>query len=177
VESSVSFPHIVIIGGGFGGLAAARALGNAPVRITLVDSRNHHLFQPLLYQVATAALNASDIARPIRRILRRQANSEVILGETESIDRLARKVILDDGEIGYDYLIIASGAGGVGPGEFRFQLRHWPDYHGRRRRRDTSLAASGDRSQERRLPKASSQHRRTGSPAQLRSRSSSRRCS
>ena len=63
----MSLPHIVIIGGGFGGLAAARALGNAPVRITLVDRRNHHLFQPLLYQVATAALNASDIARPIRR--------------------------------------------------------------------------------------------------------------
>jgi len=103
----VSLPHIVIIGGGFAGLAAARALADAPVRITLVDRRNHHLFQPLLYQVATAALNASDIARPIRRILRRQANSEVILGEAESIDRFARKVILGDGEIGYDYLIIA----------------------------------------------------------------------
>ena len=86
-KSSVSLPHIVIIGGGFGGLAAARALADAPVRITLVDRRNHHLFQPLLCQVATAALNASDIARPIRRILRRQANSEVILGEAESIDR------------------------------------------------------------------------------------------
>jgi NADH:ubiquinone reductase (H+-translocating) len=106
----VSVPHVVIIGGGFGGLAAAHALGNAPVRITLVDRRNHHLFQPLLYQVATAALSASDIARPIRRILRRQANSEVILGEAESIDRFARKVILGDGELGYDYLIIASGA-------------------------------------------------------------------
>ena len=106
----MSLPHIVIIGGGFGGLAAARALAYAPVRITLVDRRNHHLFQPLLYQVATAALNASDIARPIRRILRRQANCEVILGEAESIDRSARKVILGDGEIGYDYLIIASGA-------------------------------------------------------------------
>ena len=106
----MSLPHIVIIGGGFGGLAAARALGDAPVRITLVDRRNHHLFQPLLYQVATAALNASDIARPIRRILRRQANCEVILGEAESIDRFVRKVILGDGEIGYDYLIIASGA-------------------------------------------------------------------
>jgi NADPH-dependent 2,4-dienoyl-CoA reductase/sulfur reductase-like enzyme len=78
VESSVSLPHVVIIGGGFGGLAAARALADAPVRITLIDRRNHHLFQPLLYQVATAALSASDIARPIRRILRRQANSEVI---------------------------------------------------------------------------------------------------
>jgi NADH:ubiquinone reductase (H+-translocating) len=111
VESSVNLPHIVIVGGGFGGLAAARALGDAPVRLTLIDRRNHHLFQPLLYQVATAALNASDIAKPIRRILRRQANSEVILAEVESIDRFARKVILaDDDEIGYDYLIIASGA-------------------------------------------------------------------
>lgn len=103
-------PHIVLIGGGFGGLAAAQALADSPVRITLIDRRNHHLFQPLLYQVATAALNASDIARPIRRILRHQANCEVILGEVESIDRLARKVVLDEGEIAYDYLIVASGA-------------------------------------------------------------------
>ena len=94
----MSLPHIVIIGGGFSGLAAARALADAPARITLVDRRNHHLFQPLLYQVATAALSASDIARPIRRILRHQTNSEVILSEAESIDRFARKVILDDGE-------------------------------------------------------------------------------
>ena len=103
-------PHIVLIGGGFGGLAAAQALADSPVRITLIDRRNHHLFQPLLYQVATAALNASDIARPIRRILRHQANCEVILGEVESIDRSARKVVLDEGEIAYDYLIVASGA-------------------------------------------------------------------
>lgn len=103
-------PHIVLIGGGFGGLAAAQALADSPVRITLIDRRNHHLFQPLLYQVATAALNAGDIARPIRRILRHQANCEVILGEVESIDRLARKVVLDEGEIAYDYLIVASGA-------------------------------------------------------------------
>jgi NADPH-dependent 2,4-dienoyl-CoA reductase/sulfur reductase-like enzyme len=109
-KSAVSVPHIVLIGGGFGGLAAARALAHAPVRITLIDRRNHHLFQPLLYQVATAALNAGDIARPIRRILRQQANCEVILGEVESIDRGTRKVILDEGEIAYDYLIVASGA-------------------------------------------------------------------
>jgi len=86
-KSAVSVPHIVVIGGGFGGLAAARALAHAPVRITLIDRRNHHLFQPLLYQVATAALNASDIARPIRRILRQQANCEVILGEVERSPR------------------------------------------------------------------------------------------
>ena len=109
-KSSISLPHIVIVGGGFGGLAAARALGDAPVRIRLVDRRNHHLFQPLLYQVATAALNPGDIASPIRRILRRQANVEVILGEAVSIDPSAHKVILRDGEIAYDYLIIASGA-------------------------------------------------------------------
>jgi Pyridine nucleotide-disulphide oxidoreductase len=109
-KSSIGPPHIVIVGGGFGGLAAARVLGDAPVRITLVDRRNHHLFQPLLYQVATAALNPGDIASPIRRILRRQANVEVILGEAESIDPSAQKVILRDGEIAYDYLIIASGA-------------------------------------------------------------------
>src|ERR1035437_6435372 len=109
-KSSISLPHIVIVGGGFGGLAAARALGDAPVRITLVDRRNHHLFQPLLYQVATAALNPGDIASPIRRILRRQANVKVILAEAESIDRSAHKVILRDGEIANDYLIIASGA-------------------------------------------------------------------
>jgi NADH dehydrogenase len=79
----------VIIGGGFGAWPRRVRWGDASARITLVDRRNHHLFQPLLYQVATAALNASDIARPIRRILRRQANSEVILGEAESIDRFA----------------------------------------------------------------------------------------
>jgi len=109
-ERSESLPHILIVGGGFGGLAAARALRNAPVKITLVDRRNHHLFQPLLYQVATAALNLSDIASPIRRILRHQANVEVILGEVESIDAPARKVTLRDGELAYDFLIIATGA-------------------------------------------------------------------
>src|SRR5580698_3090126 len=79
-------PHVVILGGGFGGLNAARALAHAPVRVTLIDRRNHHLFQPLLYQVATAALNPSDIAMPIRRILRRQENAEVIMAEATAID-------------------------------------------------------------------------------------------
>lgn len=109
-QTSKRLPHVVIVGGGFGGLAAARALRGAALRITLVDRRNHHLFQPLLYQVATAALNPSDIASPIRGILRRQANVEVILGEAESIDLAAHEVALRDGEISYDYLIIASGA-------------------------------------------------------------------
>jgi len=100
----------VILGGGFGGLYAARALRCAPVRLTLVDRRNHHLFQPLLYQVATAALNPSDIAVPIRRVLRRQENATVLLGEATAVDLAARKVILADGEVPYDYLVVATGA-------------------------------------------------------------------
>ena len=103
-------PHVVIVGGGFGGLNAARALRRAKVRITLVDQRNHHLFQPLLYQVATAALNPSDIAAPIRRVLRSQRNCEVVLGCAVSIDREAGVVKLLDGELVYDFLIVATGA-------------------------------------------------------------------
>jgi NADH dehydrogenase len=103
-------PRVVILGGGFGGLYAARALRRAPLRLTVIDRRNHHLFQPLLYQVATAALNPSDIAVPIRRILRRQENATVILGEATAIDVAARKVILADGEVPYDFLIVATGA-------------------------------------------------------------------
>jgi len=103
-------PHVVIIGGGFGGLAAAQALAKAPVTVTLVDRRNHHLFQPLLYQVATAALNPSDIAYPIRAALATQANARVLLAEARSIDPAARRVQLDDGELTYDYLIVATGA-------------------------------------------------------------------
>jgi NADH dehydrogenase len=111
VEAVVSSaPHVVIIGGGFGGMAAARALKRAPVRLTMVDRRNHHLFQPLLYQVATAALNPADIASPIRRILRRQRNASVILGEASSIDTQQKIVQLLDGEVAYDFLIVASGA-------------------------------------------------------------------
>jgi NADH:ubiquinone reductase (H+-translocating) len=111
VEAVVSSaPHVVIIGGGFGGIAAARALKHAPIRLTMVDRRNHHLFQPLLYQVATAALNPADIASPIRRILRRQRNASVILGEASSIDTRQKIVQLLDGEVAYDFLIVASGA-------------------------------------------------------------------
>jgi NADH dehydrogenase len=100
----------VIVGGGFGGIAAARALKRVPIRLTMIDRRNHHLFQPLLYQVATAALNPSDIASPIRRILRRQRNASVILGEAVSIDTQRKIVQLIDGEVAYDFLIVASGA-------------------------------------------------------------------
>ena len=103
-------PHVVILGGGFGGLNAARALRNAPVSITLIDRRNHHLFQPLLYQVATAALNPSDIAYPIRAVLANQANARVLLAEAKSIDVADKRVVLDDGELAYDYLIVATGA-------------------------------------------------------------------
>ncbi len=104
-------PHVVIIGGGFGGLYAARELRHAPVRITLVDRHNYHLFQPLLYQVATAALNPSDIAAPIRSVLRHQRNVDVILGLVTAIDVERRIVKLADGdELAYDDLIVATGA-------------------------------------------------------------------
>src|SRR5688572_33363660 len=104
-------PHVVIVGGGFGGLWATRALAGSDVRITLVDRRNHHLFQPLLYQVATAGLSSPDIAAPLRHILRNQRNVEVRLGEVVGLDAVARSVTLADGEvIAYDYLLLASGA-------------------------------------------------------------------
>jgi NADH dehydrogenase len=103
-------PHVVIVGGGFGGLYATRALERAAVRITLVDRRNHHLFQPLLYQVATAALNPSDVAYPIRSALRSQENVRVLLGDARAIDAGGRRVLLDHGELSYDYLIVATGA-------------------------------------------------------------------
>ena len=103
-------PHVVIIGGGFGGLAAARALDGAPVRVTLLDRQNHHLFQPLLYQVATAGLNPSDISAPIRHLLRRQENVAVLLAEATRIDVAAKTVELAEGSITYDHLIVATGA-------------------------------------------------------------------
>lgn len=103
-------PHVVIIGAGFAGLSAAKALAKAPVRVTLVDRRNHHLFQPLLYQVAMAALNPSDIAYPIRAILRDQANVQVLLAEARGIDLTQRRIELDSGALSFDYLIVATGA-------------------------------------------------------------------
>src|SRR5215216_1533038 len=110
-HAAVSPPHVVILGGGFAGLYAARGLRRAPVQVTLIDRRNHHLFQPMLYQVATAALNPSDIAAPIRSVLRSQANAEVLLAEVSSIDVSNRRVVLtDSSQIPYDYLIVATGA-------------------------------------------------------------------
>ncbi len=104
-------PHVVILGGGFAGLYAAKELKDAPVRITVVDRRNHHLFQPMLYQVATAGLNPSDIASPIRSILRRSKNTDVLLAEAESVDVNGRLVRLTDGAtLRYDYLLVATGA-------------------------------------------------------------------
>ncbi|MGH8108948.1 MAG: NAD(P)/FAD-dependent oxidoreductase [Arenimonas sp.] len=105
-----SLPHVLILGGGFGGLWATRALASAPVRITLVDRTNHHLFQPLLYQVATAGLSAPDIAAPLRHILRKQKNATVLLGEVNAIESVAKKIRLEQNEIEYDYLIVATGA-------------------------------------------------------------------
>jgi NADH dehydrogenase len=106
----LSRPRVVIIGGGFGGLYAARALKRAPADVTLLDRRNHHVFQPLLYQVAMAALSPGDIASPIRWILRKQANVEVLLADAIGVDLPRRAVLLTDGEVTYDYLIVASGA-------------------------------------------------------------------
>jgi NADH dehydrogenase len=104
-------PHVVIVGGGFGGLNAARALAGADARITLLDRHNYHLFQPLLYQVATASLSPADVASPIRWILRRQANLEVLLATVRRIDPASRQVIVEEGDpIGYDYLVLAAGA-------------------------------------------------------------------
>src|SRR4029450_9730981 len=110
-NSRMHLPHVVIIGGGFGGLWAAKALKHAPVRVTLLDRHNHHVFQPLLYQVATAALSPGDIASPIRWILRRQRNTRVLLAEARHIDTAMKRVDLDHGEsLSYDYLILAAGS-------------------------------------------------------------------
>jgi NADH dehydrogenase len=104
-------PHVVIIGGGFGGLSAARALRREPVDVTILDRRNHHVFQPLLYQVAMAVLSPGDIASPIRWILRHQRNVEVLLGEVDRVEPDRKMLHLTDGaEVGYDYLIVAAGA-------------------------------------------------------------------
>jgi NADH dehydrogenase len=109
-EAPLSAPRVVIVGGGFGGLYAARALAYAPASVTVVDRTNHHVFQPLLYQVATASLSPSQIAYPIRGVLRRQTNTRVILAEAVAVDAAARKVRLRDGELDYDYLVLAPGA-------------------------------------------------------------------
>jgi len=113
---SEHYPHVVIVGGGFGGLAAAKALKNLRVRVTLVDRNNHHLFQPLLYQVAISVLSPGQIASPIRGILRKQKNTTVILGEVTGVDKERRCIFVNSADregvpLPYDYLILATGAG------------------------------------------------------------------
>ena len=103
-------PRVVIVGAGFGGLSAAMALRREKVQVTLIDRRNYHLFQPLLYQVATAALSPADIAQPIRSILRRQRNATVLLGRVTGVDTAAREVLIGERRVPYDYLIVATGA-------------------------------------------------------------------
>src|SRR5262244_2561097 len=115
MERSMSKPKIIIVGGGFAGLAAAKALRSAPAEITLIDRTNHHLFQPLLYQVATSALTPSQIATPIRSIFRNQKNTTVILGEVTGVDKAQKCVFVSDADrqnvpIAYDHLILATGA-------------------------------------------------------------------
>src|SRR5512143_3454820 len=103
-------PHIVIVGAGFGGLSAAHALAGVPADVTVIDRRNYHLFQPLLYQVATAGLSPAQIASPLRAILRKAANVRVMLGKGAGIAKQRRMVAVDDREIAYDYLVVATGA-------------------------------------------------------------------
>ncbi len=104
-------PRVVIVGAGFGGLAAARALANAPVDVVVIDAKNHHTFQPLLYQVATAALSPASIAWPIRHLLKTQANTRVLLSEVAGVDPEKHQVLTASGPIAYDQLVIAAGAG------------------------------------------------------------------
>src|SRR6185503_4499296 len=104
-------PRVVIVGAGFGGLHAAKALRNLPVDITVLDRKNHHTFQPLLYQVALAVLSPADIAQPIRSILRHQSNTEVLMDEVTGIDVQSRQVSLASGtRLSYDYLVLGTGS-------------------------------------------------------------------
>ncbi|MGH7807355.1 MAG: NAD(P)/FAD-dependent oxidoreductase, partial [Thermodesulfobacteriota bacterium] len=109
VEQNDALHHVVIIGGGFGGLYAAKKLGNAPARVTLIDKRNFHLFQPLLYQVATGGLSPGDIASPLRGVLQDYENISVLYAEVVDINADEGKIILSDGEVAYDTLIVATG--------------------------------------------------------------------
>jgi NADH dehydrogenase len=109
-ETSEALPRVVIVGAGFGGLQAARALRNVPVQVTVIDRSNHHVFQPLLYQVATAALSPADIAAPIRSILRKQLHTSVILAEVTGVDAQGRRVLMHERSVPYDYLVVATGA-------------------------------------------------------------------
>lgn len=116
-------PHVVIIGGGFGGLCTALALKHAPVRVTLIDRRNHHLFQPLLYQVATGGLSPANIAAPLRSLVKTQKNTRVLLKEVTGFRLADKQVLLGDEHLEYDYLVVATGAG-----QSYFGNDHWQRY-------------------------------------------------
>ncbi|MEM9317207.1 MAG: FAD-dependent oxidoreductase, partial [Pseudomonadota bacterium] len=107
---SADLPHVVVVGGGFGGMSVVAALARTQAHITLIDRRNHHLFQPLLYEVATAALSPAEIAVPLRHIFRKQKNVGVILGEVTSVDLERNVVGVDGDEVAFDYLVLATGS-------------------------------------------------------------------
>src|SRR5262245_60928081 len=109
MTSNLKPPHVIIVGGGFGGLYAARGLARAAVRVTIIDKHNYHLFRPMLYQVATGLLSADEIAAPIRSIFRKQKNVEVLMTEVVGVDPAERIVKTADGNLKYDYLILATG--------------------------------------------------------------------
>src|SRR5262244_2159053 len=109
VRSADARPHVIIVGGGFGGLYAARGFADAPVRVTIIDKRNYHLFRPMLYQVATGLLSADEIAAPLRSILRKQKNVEVLMTEVVGVDTQHQSLEMIDCSLRYDYLILASG--------------------------------------------------------------------
>src|SRR5438034_2488244 len=108
-NASPARPHVIILGAGFGGLEAAKNLGHEDVRVTVIDRTNHHLFQPLLYQVATASLSPADISAPIRGVLGKQNNTEVLLAEVTGVDVQGQRVLMHDLSVPFDYLILATG--------------------------------------------------------------------
>src|SRR3954454_5999759 len=109
-DSTTRHPRVVIVGAGFGGLSAAKELAGTGFDVTVVDRHNYHLFQPLLYQVATAGLSPADIASPIRGILRRQSNATVVLAKVSGVDLAAKELVAEGRRIPFDYLIVATGA-------------------------------------------------------------------
>jgi NADH:quinone reductase (non-electrogenic) len=139
-------PRVVIVGAGFGGIEAAKALARSPVEVVVVDEKNHHCFQPLLYQVATAALSPADIAWPIRSMLRRQDNARVMLARVIAVNQAERIVRTDFGPVPYDYLVLATGAthfyfGHDEWGKFAPGLKHIEDARRIRRRILISVAS------------------------------------
>ena len=122
-NASKILPHLVIIGGGFGGLTVAKALKSAPIKITLVDCQNHHLFQPLLYQVASAVLSPGDIAVPLRWVLRKQANTKILLAEVTGIDTLNKQIKIINQTLQYDMLVLATGVN-----HYYFGNEDWAKY-------------------------------------------------